>query len=271
MIEAKIIKDSLAPSGVRLTTFVLKYPRFIHSEFLTHRMFSRNASSSRAIPVKKQIRSIITEMAAPIHWGANQKGMQARSEVIGWKLKLGQYIWRLSGYTACGYTYMLSRLGLHKQIANRLTEPFSHINVICTSVTYENFFNLRCHKDAQPEICDLATKMEKRYKIHVPNILKAGEWHLPFVDEYPKNEIELKRAIRDSVACCARVSYKLHDSTKPTHDDNVKLHDMLLNSNPQHASPAEHQAKARDFKWPKSGNFYGWRQYRKIVERWRKL
>ena len=50
--HAEVLIDSVNPAGQRLTTFVLRFPRFVLSEFNTHRMFSRNASSSRAIPTR---------------------------------------------------------------------------------------------------------------------------------------------------------------------------------------------------------------------------
>ena len=80
-MEVKVIADSISESGKRITTFQLKYPRFIHSEVMTHRVFSRNASSSRAIPVKKMIEQVRNNPAMPIHWGANQSGMQAKNEL----------------------------------------------------------------------------------------------------------------------------------------------------------------------------------------------
>ena len=80
-ITAKVICDSICKhSKIRITTLELEYPRFIHSEFMTHRMFSRNASSSRAIPVARQIEMIKEDPAMPIHWGKNQPGMQAKEE-----------------------------------------------------------------------------------------------------------------------------------------------------------------------------------------------
>ena len=110
-IKVRIEKDSLGPSGVRLTTFVLEYPRFIHSELMTHRVFSRNASSSRAIPVSKIIDNIENDIAMPVHWGKNQKGMQAREEHS--EPELGKAIWKsamASGYV--GVTILLLVLGL---------------------------------------------------------------------------------------------------------------------------------------------------------------
>ena len=161
MIKAQIIADSIAPSKVRLTTFVLTYPRFIHSEFMTHRVFSRNASSSRAIPVSKQIAMVLKNPAMPIAFGANKKGMQAGETFGFFKQFLCRIVWRLACYAAVFFATLMEKLNVHKQYANRILEPFAHITVVCTATDFANFFALRCHKDAQPEIKELAILMHK--------------------------------------------------------------------------------------------------------------
>src|SRR3954463_15005916 len=92
MIEAKVILDSISPFGKRLTTFVLTYPRFVHAEFMTHRAFSRNAASSRAIPAWKIRRSVRMDPAMPVYWGMNQPGMQAETELAGWRLAAVKFL-----------------------------------------------------------------------------------------------------------------------------------------------------------------------------------
>ena len=78
MISVKVIADSIsAHTKQRITTLELEYPRFIHAELMTHRVFSRNSSSSRAIPIQTMINHIKATTAIPIHWGKNQSGMQA--------------------------------------------------------------------------------------------------------------------------------------------------------------------------------------------------
>jgi hypothetical protein len=261
MISAKIIADSVSEQGKRITTFQLRYQRFIHSEFMTHRMFSRNASSSRAIPVKRQIKDILKDMAMPIHWGQNKPGMQANSEISKWKMWLAKIWWIKLGYIACITAYLMSKLGCHKQITNRILEPFSYIHVVVTATEWTNFFALRYHYMAQPEIYELAKCMYEAYEASEPKLLKEGEWHLPYVgeEEYGQEELNIKA----SVARCARVSYVRHDGKKPKLEDDLKLHDRLLGHRPVHASPAEHQATPAKRKVQKSGNFVGWLQYRK--------
>jgi len=138
-ISVEIIKDSIAPSGVRLTTFVLSYPRFIHAEFMTHRVFSRNASSSRAIPVKRRLKMIQSNPAGPVEWGLDQKGMQAYSQATGLREKTAKWVWRAACWTACFWAKVMLKLNIHKQIVNRLVEPFSDITVVVTSNDFNNF------------------------------------------------------------------------------------------------------------------------------------
>ena len=156
-ITAKIIADSISViTGIRLTTMELSYHRYIHSEFMTHRMFSRNASSSRAIPIKKLLEQVKNDPMMPIHWGSNKPGMQAGEELKGEDLHVAQREWINAANNAVDTASHLQELGLHKQIANRLLEPFLAIKVVVTATEWENFFKLRIHKDAQPEIQELA-------------------------------------------------------------------------------------------------------------------
>lgn len=262
MIKAEVIKDSVSTTGARLTTFVLTYPRFIHSEFMTHRMFSRNASSSRAIPVEKQIKLISENPVVPLAFTKNKKGMQGGVPLEGKDHELAEKIWRDALLHALDKAKMLADLGVHKQYANRLLEPFSHITVVCSATEFDNFFALRIHEAAQPEIRELATQMYKLYTSSVPQKLNIGEWHLPFVDSTEGTEENIKR----SVAKCARVSYLNHDGTETTLEQDLQLYDRLLGSIPIHASPAEHQAYAAFDSNEWSANFKGWVQYRKTLK-----
>lgn len=297
-ISAKIIADSVSKEGYRLTTVQLRYPRFIHAELMTHRVFSRNASSSRAVPVERLIEDIVADTAMPIHWGKNQPGMQAREEcdepvqtgvdssglpVFGtsreaWLVARDEAIVRARAYHRAGY---------HKQVVNRLLEPFSHINVLVTSTKWANFMALRDHTDAQPEIKELANAIKIARFDHEPLVLEFGQYHLPYVSH--EDLIEILRwmdlrgiptidgrllqeyAIQVSVARCARVSYLTHDGKKPEVKKDIELYEKLMVAAPLHASPAEHQATP-DFtddtgawqnpeKW---GNFAGWCQFRKL-------
>lgn len=265
MISAKMIADSKSEFGVRICTLQLKYPRFIHAEFMTHRVFSRSASSSRAIPISKIISQVWNDPAMPVHWGANVSGMQAKQELTGWKLTTAKFIWRSSAKFACVFAYLFSKIGLHKQIGNRILEPWQYINVIVTSTEWENFFELRIHPDAQPEIQELARAIYRCINHSTPKLIEHGDWHLPYITEEEKTIFPQEDLLKASTARCARVSYSNHDGSKPNIIRDIDLHDKLVASRPIHASPAEHQATPGGFDmWHK--NFRGWVQYRDYVE-----
>lgn len=279
-IKANIICDSVGPNGVRLTTFVLSYPRFIHSEFMTHRVFSRNSSSSRALPFKRQLQMIKEDMAMPIEFKENIPGMQAGASLGSFKQLLARFVWRVAGHTSLVFARILAHLNVHKQYVNRIIEPYSHITVVCTATEWNNFFALRYHKDAQPEICELAKQMWEVYKSNKPKHLVEGTWHLPFVTEEelkehltisgrPFNDIRHLAfwlpLIKRSVARSARVSYLNHDGSETSPDKDEKLYDRLVSSG--HMSPTEHQAKAlsKNLTNSFSGNIKGWEQFRKVI------
>ncbi len=307
-IEAKVIADSIGPKSRRLTTLQLKYPRFIHAEFMTHRHFSRNASSSRAIPVEKQIEMLLEDTAMPIHWGMNQSGMQAERESdapvyvpypmageggsisVGRSAHTAQGAWYAARDRAVEVARSFVEAGYHKQVVNRILEPFSHISVVCTSSQYDNFFSLRRHKDAQPEIKALADAMHAAMEASTPRMLSNGEWHLPYVTDkerqyadsaenvqYSDVPISHDDLIKASVARCARVSYLTHDGKKPSMEADLKLYDRLVGMVPLHASPAEHQATPDEVIFNQAelpayknthlaGNLQGgWIQYRKTL------
>lgn len=272
MISAKIIADSIAPSKVRLTTFVLTYPRFIHSEFMTHRVISRNAASSRAIPCKKMRAAVLKEPAMPVSFSQNQAGMQAASDIAPWKQKVATGLWKVAGVVMCGFHWVLEKLGVHKQHANRILEPWLHMTVIATATDWDNFFSLRLHPMAQPEFQELAKCVWAARLDSIPKKLKKGEWHLPFVTEMELlEEANEPRGgvwapLRQSVARCARVSFLNHDGTYSPLYKDTELYNRLLSSSPIHASPAEHQARAETSSKLRSGNFRGWTQYRKTLK-----
>lgn len=272
-ISVKIIEDSISKKNVRLTTLQLMYPRFIHSEFLTHRVFSRNASSSRAIPVAKMIEQVRTNPAMPIHWGTNQSGMQAKSELLPKKLERAKAEWIRAAESAVEHAQTLMELGLHKQVANRILEPFQHIHVIVTATEWNNFFELRTHTDAQPEFQELALQMKIAMNSSIPNLLTDTEWHLPYVTDIDKSNVRAMNLgsgvlLKLSAARCARVSYLTHDEQEPDIDKDLALYDRLITMKPAHASPIEHQATPNNSKEHVylQGNFTGWIQFRKLVE-----
>lgn len=267
---ATVVADSINSYGNRLTTLQLSYPRFIHAEFMTHRMFSRNASSSRAIPVAKMIEQVRTNPAMPIHWGANQPGMQARAELAFPEEAIQS--WKRAARQAADIAEHMAAIGLHKQVANRVLEPFQIMNVVVSATEWANFFELRDHEDAQPEIRALAVAMKNAMDESRP-VLRSeaswsradvASWHLPYVSHEERELYRLGVLLKLSTARCARVSYKNHDQTEPSIKKDVELHDALVGSAPLHASPTEHAARTCGNTYQK--NFKGWKQYRASVE-----
>ena len=159
--SARVLRDSVSPAAVRLTTMEVRYPRFIHAEFLTHRNFSRNSASSRAIPIRKMIEAVRSEPAMPLWWGRNQSGMQARQEIDPAAQALAKAEWQRALEDALAHAERLAAkdIDLHKQLVNRVLEPFAWITVIVTATEWANFFTQRTHEDAQPELKHIAERM----------------------------------------------------------------------------------------------------------------
>lgn len=278
MIQAKVIADSISVGGKRLTTLQLTYPRFVHAEFLTHRALSRNAGSSRAVPVAKMAQVALTEMIEPIRYGLNQAGMQASDACLeGDSLEEARAIWISMAEVCAKGSQRLAELGLHKQWANRPLEWFSNIRVVVTATEWDNFFELRDHEDAQPEIRHLAQLIKQAMSASEPVELRGSEWHLPYITEDDRVKIAsitktyeeaVVLASKVSTARCCRVSYLKHDGHASTIEEDLALCDRLAGSRPIHASPFEHQAMADPFfdYSDLHGNFVGWVQSRKVME-----
>lgn len=309
-----ILSSENAGTGKRLDTQLWTYPRWIHAEGRTHRLLriaedlevlvptpspmedpalSRNAASSRAIPVAKMIEAIRADPAVPLFWGKNIAGMQAKEELDPADQKKAYDIWMRSMESAIAYATEMCSLGIdddgraiaaHKQIVNRMLEPYMHIKVLASATEWLNFLELRDHGDAEPHIAILARAVRAELTKPVMQVLQPGQWHLPFVDEdeiqslltasdlgLPKPIHLTEACIKLSVARCASTSYKTVDGFDMTLQRAVELHDKLVGSRPIHASPCEHVAQADIFDkgWftaEQHGNFVGFRQYRKQLE-----
>lgn len=305
-ISAKVIADSVSPQGQRITTFELEYPRIIHSELMTHRLFSRNAMSSRAIPVKKMIEQVRQNPAMPVKFGKNQPGMQDGGEHTA-QIK-GRYTaeewWALAGSSASHFAEGFADAGYHKQIANRVLEPFQRMKSVFTATDLNNFWWLRIDADADPTIEALVKEMKRVFDDSNPEALQHGEWHTPYVghkrskslgllyfiyDEHGEQEFVSKEdAIAISSSCCAQVSYRVLNSTK---EKALDIYQKLISGNKVHASPFEHVATPMMFEkqiqhslgaddpseWEEgvthvdrkgnfwSGNFRSWIQLRQLV------
>lgn len=294
--SAKILSDSISPTGHRLTSFLCVFPRIILSELNTHRALSRNSASSRAIPVEKMISRVNEDPYVPTHWGKNQKGMQAEQDVDKTTAGICEGVWRETRNVAMAYAQDLLNRGIHKQITNRLLEPFMWHTALITATEWSNFFNLRDNKDAHPDFRDLAHAMRELYENNEPKELTGSDWHMPLLHDEDFEQAILadpehptlvqERLCKISIGRCARVSYLTHDGKRDPQAD-VDLCERLLASG--HMSPFEHVARpmtadelnlfsqrkrhwdGRQFtdvhgEWTHFlGNFNGWVQYRKLI------
>lgn len=250
MYNATILLDSVNPLGTRLTTMRVTMPRFILAEFNTHRVFSRNAASSRAIPVKARIAHVEQHPFVPAVFGKNQKGMQAHEEII--EQHAAEATWRRAAQDAVAHATMLADLGVHKQLANRILEPFLWIDVIVSSTTWSNFFAQRISPLAQPEMMEVASLMKRALDDSSPEFLGWGQWHSPL---HENRDVAAGRI--------ARVSYDgaFKDSTND--DADILLGERLQRDH--HWSPFEHIAQARrDLDTRNFGP--GWVQWRAMLD-----
>lgn len=293
-ISAKIILDSISVHGDRITTFELEYPRFIHGEIMTHRVFSRNAQSSRAVPVAKTLEVNAQKPVEPLVWGKNKSGMSSTEELQGTLLTDAIAEWKYAAENAFSSSKLLADIGLHKQYTNRITEPFSTIKVIVTATEWDNFFWLRYDPDAaQPEIVELARLMRHAMDSSNPQTLEVGDWHLPYVSYRRGNsgqqifysgsiELTLEDALKISSSCCAQISYRKLDDSK---EKAIEIYNRLFGGSKPHLSPTEHQARVPETNtgtnsplyWEEgithmnkyrelwSANFKGWIQYRQLL------
>lgn len=263
-IVAKVIADSISPEGKRITTFELEYPRIIHSELMTHRLFSRNAMSSRAVPIAKMVEQVMTNPAMPVRFGANKPGMQDKG--VEHTDLINDYTprdwWKLAGLSAARFAQDFADSGYHKQIANRLLEPFQRMKAVFTATELNNFWWLRIDADADPTIEALVMEMKRVFDASNPESLQPGEWHTPYVDHVYEHKTDdgpgvfvgyciqgeedlspvmltKEEAVAISASCCAQVSYRILNSTK---EKALDIYQKLISGNKVHASPFEHVA-----------------------------
>lgn len=265
MISAKIIADSKNRYGHRITSFELVMPRIILAEFNTHRMFSRNSASSRAIKFEKMLEMVKTNPFIPIKWMKDHSGMQG-NEFFESNVSINNFEnhWLKYRDNSIENSKNLSYSGLTKQICNRLLEPFMWHKVIVTATEYENFFALRNNEAAEIHMQELARLMLLAYNESSPKELKDGEWHIPYGNDIDEEKLQsfigyemdgseasdeefeetCKFAkIKIATSRCAGVSYTIvgEDGNVEDYEKLIKRYDRLLAS--KHLSPFEHCAK----------------------------
>lgn len=259
-----------------LWTFELTYPRYIHSEFMTHRQFSRNASSSRAIPVSKVIQQVVNNPVIPPKIYMNKAGMVGDVEADTAKTTAFYNLWLDAAHNACKIAKDMDRLDIHKQHINRILEPFQFIHVIVTATEWDNFFNLRLAYDAQPEMQDLAKAIYEemdKFKDTPYGYIKGefeGESWIITVPYVTDNDLDILGDDCDNVtlmqvsaARCARVSYNNHDGSKPDIHKDLELFERLYKGG--HMSPLEHTC-VRNRYYVQSANLMGWESLRYLLE-----
>lgn len=264
MIECQVIADSIM-GGTRITSVQVKYPRFILPQLNTHRVFSRSTASSRAVPTAKLIEMVRNNPVIPIHWGQNQAGMVAESEMDELKIKAAEHIWLGAAREAVDRAEAMAGMGVHKQVVNRILEPFMWAETIITATEWDNFFKLRIADDAQPEIQALAKAIKKAMDESVP---KQRVFHVPYLreDELDNTRWTYSQKAKISAARCARVSYLNHNKQKPSVEEDFKLAERLIEAG--HMSPFDHQAKFNSVEAYRNENrnLRNWQPYRTLLE-----
>lgn len=270
--SCKVVADSIGPAGVRLTTLEVTYPLFVHAEHLRHRVFSFSVASNRAIPTKRILSQVISDPVIPVWFGRNQGGMSAREELTGWRLWLARRLWLAGRWPAIALAWLLLRIGLHKQLANRVLSPWQWVTLLVTGTDWSNFFALRCHPDAQPEMRVIAEMMRDAMGKSEPYRLGEGEWHLPLVADQERVwfAIKLRHGASDvtertvmlvSAARCARASSEKHRETFDWKVEVSKAEGHMANG---HMSLFEHQAQALPTA-ERVANLRGWRSFRSTI------
>jgi hypothetical protein len=214
----------------------------------------------------KQIKLILKDPALPVYWGLNNAGMSSNKRCGKFKSTIANGFRRLSSYFAIiGSLFESKVLGIHKQWANRMLEPYMYTKGVFTTTKkgLANFLALRCAPDAQPEIKVLADLIHREYLKSEPKILKNGDYHLPYVSDSQLATLPIKDCIKISAASCASVSYRPLQINVDAIWPRLGLDG---DSDNVHASPAEHQAKFAPKSINRGGNFgNGWVQYRKTI------
>lgn len=261
-IKVTVLCYSVSPFGVPMITFEIEYPRLILAELNTHRMLSRNSFSSRAVPFDKMLLQL---NGRPVRFGANQAGMQDKGEDFDAKVKGSwgaapvspEEAWEDAKQLAIGMARNFKEAGYHKQVYNRLLEPFQMMKTVLSATELENFWWLRDDDAADPTIRELARVMREAMEAATPQYLKPGEWHLPYIDTYVYAdgregvwygiydeqdqivEVTLDEAIKISCARCAAVSYRNEGYGIAK---SIEVYDRLVGSDKKHASAFEHCA-----------------------------
>lgn len=266
-VSAKVLCDSISEAGVRLLTFEITYWRGILAELNTHRMLSRSSASSRAIPFKKMQDNLT---GRPVRFGEANPGMQDKGDdfdgvIMGRKRVFGQLqddmltadeAWEEARKDASFWSKAFFEAGFHKQVYNRLVESSQMVKTVISGTEWDNFFWLRDDDAADPSIAELARCMREARDASTPQLLRAGEWHLPYVNfdniqwqhwiddsavecRLGQRYLTTEEAIKVSCARSAAVSFR---NTDYGLEKCLEVYERLVGDERKHASALEHQA-----------------------------
>jgi hypothetical protein len=290
-IYARALKDSISLNGKRLTSFEIQLPKVLLAENNTHRATSKNFMSSRAIPNGK-----FTEIESfePQFYGKNIPGMQS-SDMLVDNIDAVRQVWEQLIQDCKDGSTRLSELGLHKQWTNRPNDWHVMAKGVTTATDWDNLLWLRDDDSAQPEYRELARQYQEYFNNSAPELLLAGEWHLPYINtdrdsrgklvylDSNSSVLSLDDAQKISASCCGQVSYRKLDDSK---EKAIEIYEKLFSGAKLHMSPCEHQGTPivdianipfNPSSWSDgithvrrdgtlcSGNFAGWIQYRQTL------
>lgn len=268
-INAEVVADSVyngSNRSYRVTTLKIQVPKFILAELNTMRARSLSMESSRAVPTSKMRDRIWENPFVPIYWGKTRSGMTADEQLTGWELALAKFWWKYASKIAVVVHKQLERCNLHKQSANRILEPFMSVTGTITMTDWDNIFQLRYSKFAQPEFIALIKKIHDAIVASTPVDLNPGDVHLPYITEEEKASRTKGTNVISSVARCCRSSYGRNGQVFPFEKD-AELFERLVTD--CHYSPFEHIVvcpRSKSAKNAHTRNFTFWHQLRSYIE-----
>lgn len=262
-VTAKVLCHSISEAGIELISYEIQYPRMILAELNTHGMLCKNSSSSRAIPFAKMQEQLT---ARPVRFGQANPGMQDKGLDYDALVMLDEQweydvpytstvAWEKAKQSALGFSRAFHDAGYHKQVYNRLTEPFQMMKTVLSGTELANFNWLRNHGAADPTIEELARCMYEAKGQSEPELLKTGEYHLPYVtisrrhdgkrvylevdSEHGADELSTEDAIKMSCARTAAVSFRNCDYGL---EKCLEVYERLIGDDRKHASAMQHAA-----------------------------
>lgn len=262
-IYAKVITDSVSEAGVRISSVELQFPRFVLPQILMHRLWSRSCESLRARPTKSKVAEVEATPYCPV-FRKNQKGMVAGEPLDYYSSVTAEQIWNRAAAEAAKTAAELAAIGVAKETANRLLEPFAYQKMLVTATDFSNFLRLRLADDAQPEIQQLAICLKNALDSSIPEYVTINEWHLPYVPPELTYEYSPEQLRDICAARCARVSYCTHDGTVDVAKDFALARKLAEDF---HTNAFEHAATPSIDESKRYANYKGWVSSRYDMER----